>query len=350
MKTQKILHCVSSFQVGGAEKCAVNLLTYQHEQGYKVAALSYGHVNDPFQAIVEKRGIRVINNTQSVLKRLATAKRLIRDFDIIHIHSPAVIRALMPIFPFLLDKKVIYTHHGEDSPSQRGMRLSHWIAALYIDQDFAVSEKVKTSVKVRYNWSPENTVVIQNGVIANSALPKPPSRPFRFGCVARMVPLKQIDKVVHAFAELNGEYACELHLFGDGPERENVERAIAQHQLHDQVFTHGNVLDEDDIYKHLDCLVINSTTEGLPMALIEALARGIPAISTRVGEIPNLDQQQHFCLFVDDTQASLTAAMNEMATNEMQWQELSASGLALVKSSFDISQVSDIYLKAVNAL
>lgn len=338
---------MSSFHVGGAEKCAVNLLTCQHEQGYKVAALSYGGADEPFQKVLEERGIRVINNTDSMLKRLATARRVIRDFDIIHIHSPAVIRAFMPIFPFLLNKKVIYTHHGEDSPNQKGMRLSHWLAATYIDQDYAVSEKVKQSVKARYNWSPAHTRVIQNGVLSSSEIAEFPGTPFRFGCVARMVPLKQIDKVVEAFAALN-RTDCELHLFGDGPERAKVETAVSTNSLADKVTLHGNVLDEDAIYQHIDCLIINSTTEGLPMALLEALARGKPAISTRVGEIPNLDKKRHFCLQVDDNQKSLTTAMNELADKPALWQKLSENGRALISEAYDISLVSDIYLRAVS--
>lgn len=347
MTSLKILHCVSSFHVGGAEKCAVNLLTCQHEQGHKVAALSYGGVDEPFQSVLEERGIRVINNTDGMLKRLATARRVIRDFDIIHIHSPAVIRAFMPVFPFLLDKKVIYTHHGEDSPNQRGMRLSHWLAATYIDQDFAVSEKVKLSVKRRYNWTPAHTKVIQNGVLSPSALPAAPGTLFRFGCVARLVPLKQIDKVVEAFAALDRN-DCELHLFGDGPERSKVEAAVAFNCLGDKVTLHGNVLDEDAIYQHIDCLIINSTTEGLPMALLEALARGKPAISTRVGEIPNLDKKRHFCLLVDNNQKALTTAMTELAGDIALWQRLSENGKALINEAYDISLVSDIYLRAVS--
>ena len=338
---------MSSFHVGGAEKCAVNLLTCQHGQGHKVAALSYGGADEPFQKVLEERGIRVINNTDSMLKRLANARRVIRDFDIIHIHSPAVIRAFMPIFPFLLNKKVIYTHHGEDSPNQKGMRLSHWLAATYIDQDFAVSEKVKQSVKARYNWSPANTKVIQNGVLSPSEIPVAPGTPFRFGCVARMVPLKQIDKVVEAFAALERN-DCELHLFGDGPERGKVEAAVATHSIADKVTLHGNVLDEDEIYQHIDCLIINSTTEGLPMALLEALARGKPAVSTQVGEIPNLDKKRHFCLLVDGNQKSLTTAMNELADDPALWQKLSENGKALISEAYDISLVSDIYLRAVS--
>lgn len=348
MTNQRILHCVSSLQVGGAEKCAVNLLTYQHQQGYKVAALSYGRAGEPFQQVLEQRGIRVINNHQDMLKRLASAIRVFRDFDVIHIHSPAVIRAVMPIFPVLLDKKVIYTHHGEDSPAQAGMRLSHWLAALYVNQDFAVSDKVRRSVRTRYNWSPDNTRLIQNGVLISTASTPIPATPFRFGCVARMVPLKQIDKVVHAFAAITGPPSCELHLFGDGPERAVVEKAISEHKLKGSVILHGNVLDEDDIYQYVDCLVINSTTEGLPMALIESLARGIPAISTRVGEIPNLDEKHHFCVLIENDNTSLTAAMEEMATNPAQWRSLSENGSQLVAESFDISQVSDVYLDAVN--
>ena len=347
MTNPRILHCVSSLQVGGAEKCAVNLLTCQHALGYKVAVLSFGKPAEPFQSVLENRGIRVINNNESIIRRLVRTVRILKGFDVIHIHSPAVIRAFMPVFPFLMGKKVLYTHHGEDSPDQKGMRLSHWLAALYINKDFAVSEKVKLSVKQRYNWEPARTDVIPNGVLLSKGDITAPATPFKFACVARMVPLKQIDKVVTAFAQADIPQS-ELHLFGDGPERPAVEAAVAKHNLQHRVVLHGNVLDEDEIYRHVDCLVINSTTEGLPMALIEALARGKPAISTPVGEIPNLDKRYHFCLFSEDDTAALSEVMKTMASSPEQWEMLARNGKQLVEESYSIEQVSRTYLNAVS--
>ncbi|KTF05959.1 Glycosyl transferase, group 1 domain protein, partial [marine sediment metagenome] len=77
---------------------------------------------------------------------------------------------------------------------------------------------------------------------------------------------------------------------------------------------HGEVLDEDAIYERQDILLINSTTEGLPMSLLEAMARGIPAISTSVGQIPRLIQhgENGFIYNVDDIECWYTLLLSQL--------------------------------------
>ena len=105
---KNIVHIVSSLNVGGAEKFVKNISIEQLNQHDKVAIISFGKSSDDFQSIIQKHGIKVHNLTGGILSRLIQFISIVFSIKIIHIHSPAVIRALLPIFPFLLIKKVVF--------------------------------------------------------------------------------------------------------------------------------------------------------------------------------------------------------------------------------------------------
>jgi glycosyltransferase involved in cell wall biosynthesis len=75
----------------------------------------------------------------------------------------------------------------------------------------------------------------------------------------------------------------EIHLFGDGPERarlaDQAERALGD----TPVVFHGMVVDRDRVYDAIDVLAVTSRTEGQSMAILEAMARGLPVVATNVG-------------------------------------------------------------------
>lgn len=341
----RILHCVSSLKVGGAEKCVKNLVKVQSQKGLDVEVLSFGDKDDAFQRDIEALNISVININGNIITRLLTALRYLTGFSTIHIHSPAVIKAFAPIFPILLFKKVIYTIHGEVEPPIGFVKGSHKLAQLYINKVFGVSESIKDGIKKRYGWKPHNVVVINNGVYCPPSPHEIAKQPMLNLCtVCRLVPLKNIAQLVEAFAQRKlGQFAT-LNVFGDGPERSTIEHLVSKYHLHDSVILHGEVLDEDTIYSHQDMLLINSTTEGLPMSLLEAMARGIPAISTSVGQIPRLIQhgENGFIYNVDDIESWYTL-LHSQANNRDNLANVGQRAYTFVKQHYAVDDVSAIY-------
>jgi glycosyltransferase involved in cell wall biosynthesis len=341
----RILHCVSSLKVGGAEKCVKNLVKAQNQKNLSVEILSFGHRSDSFQQEIEALGINVININGNIVKRLWLAAKVITKFSSIHIHSPAVIKAFAPIFPILLLKRVIYTIHGEIEPPISFVKGSHKLASLYLNDIFAVSESIKQGIGVRYGWSSCAVTVVNNGVYC----PPTPNdiaqqTSLNLCTVCRLVPLKNISQLVEEFARRNLAGYAVLNIFGDGPERERIERLVSKHKLHGAVVMHGEVLDEDDIYAQQDLLLINSTTEGLPMSLLEAMARGIPALSTSVGQIPNLITQNEngFTYPVDDTEGWYTLLLSQIKDRDNLIQ-VGRRAFAFVKQNYAINDVSSVY-------
>ncbi|MEI7445852.1 MAG: glycosyltransferase [Burkholderiales bacterium] len=79
-----------------------------------------------------------------------------------------------------------------------------------------------------------------------------------------------------------------LAIAGDGPLRPALEARAAEPDLRGRVHLLGVRDDLEDVYPAFDAFVLSSRSEGLPMALLEAMACGLPAIATAVGRVPEV--------------------------------------------------------------
>jgi glycosyltransferase involved in cell wall biosynthesis len=125
------------------------------------------------------------------------------------------------------------------------------------------------------------------------------------GVVGRLSPEKGVDVFLHAFADLARRgVRCSAVIAGDGPEREALHALAARLGIAPQVHFLGLVTDVQSLYGELDLLVIPSRSEGLPNVLLEALRADLPAVSTRVGAVPEV---------LDGTRAGLLVEPNDPA-------------------------------------
>jgi len=134
----------------------------------------------------------------------------------------------------------------------------------------------------------ERVVVIRNGVDApmptlppgavRRELGVPPDAPV-VGVVARLVRQKRLDLLVRAVARLDGVRCV---LAGDGPERGRLERLTAELGVTDRVAFLGHREAVGDVLGALDVFALTSHVEGMSNAMLEALAAGVPVVSTPV--------------------------------------------------------------------
>lgn len=144
-------------------------------------------------------------------------------------------------------------------------------------------------------------------------------RPFRFGYVGRLIPLKQVEMIIEALPK-----GCALSIVGDGEERDRLESLIGGRS----VKFHGAVFGDAKkrILETIDCLVLYSSYEAWGLVVNEALANGIPVIvSDKVGCRADLvDGATPTGIVVPWNDVSqLSNAMSKMATDESLWSEFS---------------------------
>ncbi|SHN31756.1 Glycosyltransferase involved in cell wall bisynthesis [Cyclobacterium lianum] len=127
-------------------------------------------------------------------------------------------------------------------------------------------------------------------------------KPFVFISTCRLVPIKNLDRVISAFLELSIDYASrslELWIVGDGPLKENLVRKLKNNGLMNSVKLWGYQNDIFYFLKHADVFVLLSLSEGSSVSLAEAMVAGLPSVVTSSGGASELLGESRSGILVD---------------------------------------------------
>ncbi|WOH36628.1 glycosyltransferase family 4 protein [Thalassotalea fonticola] len=286
-----VTHLVSSLNFGGAERFVIDLSQQQKDDGINANIISFGTDTDPLLEQCKKNQLEVL--TINAIKLVAHYRFYIavKDADVVHIHSPHVLKFLVPILPLLISKKIIYTRHGAHPFNQRLWLIVHRFCQKYIDHITFVSEEGKQIFTDNHGWHSKNKSVIDNAVRLPRIIKRQQNnKQISLGSVGRMVDLKNQICLLEALTKLSMEELqhINLHFFGDGPCMGKLKTYQQQHLADCSIYFHGSVADRQKIYSSFDVLVVTSETEGLSLVIIEAMASECCVIATNVGGNPLL--------------------------------------------------------------
>ena len=205
--------------------------------------------------------------------------------DLIHFHGT---RAAFQGTIFALPCPSIYTAHGAATlPIQSPLRrmLMH-----LVERRNLRSVRLFTGVSIRdveaVTGNQTDGVYIPNPVdprfFTTDSLretePLADRKPLVVGTVARLVPQKGLETLIDAAAILSRKRPVEIRIVGDGPLRQSLERQAKEAGLIHRFF--GALSDPLPALKAFDICVIPSRWEGQPLSLLEALAAGVPVVTS----------------------------------------------------------------------
>jgi len=163
--------------------------------------------------------------------------------------------------------------------------------------------------------------IVRCGIDPMAYAPRPAERsgPLHILTVGRLHPIKGYDVLLDACGLLKREgVVMKLEMIGDGPMRARLESQIVKLGLGDCVQIVGAV-DQDKIgtyYDRADIMVVSSFMEGVPVVLMEAMAKELGVVSTRVGGVPELVEDGVTGFLVDPgSSESLAAAIKGYAVD-----------------------------------
>jgi glycosyltransferase involved in cell wall biosynthesis len=105
------------------------------------------------------------------------------------------------------------------------------------------------------------------------------------GTVAALRPEKNIGRLIDAFAAIRAARPCRLLIGGDGPERAKLEAQVARLGLEEAVRFTGHMRQTETLYAAMSVMALSSDTEQMPITVLEAMAAGLPVVSTAVGDV-----------------------------------------------------------------
>jgi glycosyltransferase involved in cell wall biosynthesis len=153
------------------------------------------------------------------------------------------------------------------------------------------SLQVKRYVQEQYSAPPERTTVVYNAIDTERFRPGPPREraEVHVGMVGRLVAQKNPLLFVEAAARVRRQVPeARFLLVGDGPLRRDVQEAVRAAGLEESVRLAGERDDVAELLRGLDLFWLTSDWEGLPNAILEAMASGLPVVATDVGGVSEL--------------------------------------------------------------
>jgi glycosyltransferase involved in cell wall biosynthesis len=292
----RIVQLVETLETGGLERIAVDLATAQKMAGDS-PMLYCMFTGGPLVDEARAKGIPVTEFHKEPgfsLKMLFMLARQLRldAPDVVHTHNPAVhhygaLAARIAGVP-----AVVNTRHGPATSSGGAYQERYFRAVMPLtDRVVFVCEDSRRYLTEKLGLADRKSAVIVNGIelgafLESPAAPMSASPRVRFGAVGRMVPVKAHSILIDAFVEISGKLpGAELRIVGSGPLEINLKEHARKAGLNGRIRIEGLNPRVADVLRELDIFVMSSTSEGLPLVILEAMAAGLPVVSTRVGGV-----------------------------------------------------------------
>jgi glycosyltransferase involved in cell wall biosynthesis len=224
-----------------------------------------------------------------------------------------------------------------------------------LDAVVAVSPQTAEVARVKERVPERRLHVVPNGIPLRDFRPDPAARArirrelgipgdaFVVGSVGRLAPEKEYPRLVAAVSpRLSDRFR--LVLVGDGDSRVDIERAIPAHAARYVTLT-GTRRDVPALLAAFDLFVLSSRTEGLPLAVPEAMACELPIVATAVGGLPSIVSQRSGVLVPpgDGAAAALRGAIEDLARDPQRLRAMGVAARREALAAFAIERVADAY-------
>jgi glycosyltransferase involved in cell wall biosynthesis len=214
----------------------------------------------------------------------------------------------------------VFTVHGWAFRAHTGWRARAFVWAHRLTRPLITSVICVSSAERRVGLAArtcvdERTVVISNAVPVGPVAARDPRDPLVIVSVTRLRPPKDTLTLVRAL-EIVAEGFHQALIVGDGPERSSISAAIAQAGLSDRVELLGDRADVRELLARADIFALATLSEGMPMALLEAMAAGLPPVASSVGGVAEVVRDGENGLLVPPRDsAALARALQRLMTD-----------------------------------
>ncbi len=187
----------------------------------------------------------------------------------------------------------LHTEDGfgpEERQQQIGRRVLTRRLVLRGSQVVLPSRTLEKLAIETWRLPPHHLHYIPNGIDLarfNCAAPAkaPPGAGPIIGTIAALRPEKNLKRLLEAFAALRAQRPVRLVIVGDGPERRSLETYAQDLGIGTDTLFAGHTTQAETWYASFDVFALSSDTEQMPLSLLEAMAAGLPAVCTDVGDV-----------------------------------------------------------------
>ncbi len=316
----KIIHLISGGDVGGAKTHVLTLLSeLKKEAEVKLVCFCEGQ----FAEDARNLGIDTLVFS-STFRSMAKLRKLLLKYDVIHCHGTKANVIISCLKPFL-KAPVVTTIHSDYRYDYMGRPLkqltfgnANALALHAIDWYIPVSSILR-DVMIETNYPPQRMLSVKNSVDFNAV--EPPADRAEFfakynfpvsdddvvvGFAGRLTPIKDLPTMLRAVAI--ARKSCKnlkLFLAGEGEDMQKLKSLASELEISDAVCFGGWLQNAREMFSCVDISAMSSKNEGFPYAILEGVIYKKATVSSRVGGIPDLieDEQTGFLFPPGDANA-----------------------------------------------
>lgn len=353
MKLPRILHCHSTFALGGKEARAVRLMNAFGERADHVIlsavpdALSAREAIDPGVRVEFPGAAAPSLHGKPGFGRYRQLAAYMRSFDLVLTYNWGAMDAVAArrFFGRGCPKLV---HHEDGFNADEAVRLNwkrNLIRQLVLDtaEHLVVPSRALQDIALGY-WHYPDAVRIANGIATAryTGPPEPASIPgfqrrdgeIIIGTLAGLRAVKNLPRLVRAVATL-GE-AARLVIIGEGPERDAIFAEAARVGLANRLVMPGFLPEPHRYIGHFDVFALSSDSEQFPISLVEAMSAGLAVVATDVGDVRKMVsfENQPFVVPAPDEDA-FSLALQRLCGDADLRKALGETNRALARSAYD---------------
>jgi glycosyltransferase involved in cell wall biosynthesis len=341
----RVAHVSLGLETGGQEKLLVEFARHADRARFHLTMVSLsgrGRLAETLEelgcevvALDEPAGLR-----PGLLLRLASLFRK-RRFDVVHTHDDKPLLYALPAAWLSRVPRRIHTHHHGAVPYIGRRQLKLLAAASKLADRFVCVSHDSAKYMVSQGVPASRVQTLWNGIDLERFAPRGPDPIGPVVTVARLSPEKDVENLLRAVAladKLRAEIA------GDGPCRDALHTLAQELGIVDRVRFLGEVHDVAALLARARLFALPSRTEGISLTILEAMARGLPVVTTRVGGNPEVVVEGETGLLVPPLDpAALAAALRRVWEDTALGQSLGDAGRRRVEAHFDIRRMVAAY-------
>ena len=375
MGKKKVFHIIQSLDNGGCENMLLRTLPLLSDFEHTILTLKKPGELAPKFALAEITVETVRCNHLLSIAGICRLRNFVRaknpDIVITYLfHADFLGRLTLQnttkalIIPFL---RTTYNH-----PRYRVARFFEWLTKPLIKQYLANSKAVKDFYARHIGVTPEKITVISNGIDTDyfdSLVPDPALQAslgiraddFVIICVANLHPNKGHKYLLEAFEQLHTPHPVipskaeesriqkrniKLLIVGDGDERGNLRQQITNYQSKDNILFLGRRPDVPELLKISHLFALPTFFEGMSNALMEAMAAGLPVITTDIEENRELVKNHETGVLVPVKNSDAIAdAIEKLLTNEALRSQIGQAAKKFMEEHFSLKKIANDWNK-----
>ncbi len=347
----KIGFLIGNLSSGGAERTTVSLANSFAQAGHQVEIITFEGTESFYpvdeEVTVISAGFNEISHNVSVKRLFGSVDRMTRLRKLVKSRKLDVLIGMSFAFTWyavyaceLTETKVIGTERNNPYAYLASKFNTVLRKTFYYFTDGYIFQTKKSAKFFRKNSSDD--IVIPNAIFNEDIYRlSPPFRREKFICgVGRLTKQKRFDVLIDAFkivSEAHPDYR--LIIFGEGEDRKALEAQAKKLGLAKKVIMPGTTDRVVELVNYASVFVLSSEMEGMPNALIEALALGVPCVSTNCDMGPNelIVNGENGILTRVGNARQIATAINEIIENPDFANRLSKNGRMLLNThSIDV--------------